>query len=60
MAQDAAYYRSQAERCRRLAKACAEREARILNDMAAEYEAKAAAPVEAGRLPQLQDHSLRA
>lgn len=42
MAQDMAYFKAQAERCRRLAKASAEREAHILNDMAAEFDLKAA------------------
>ena len=38
---DASYLRKQARRCRRLARASAEREAKILDDMADEYEAKA-------------------
>ena len=38
---DAAYFRKRAARCRRLAKECAEREARHLNDIADEFEAKA-------------------
>ncbi len=38
---DAAYFRTQALKCRRLARSSDEREARILDDMADEYEAKA-------------------
>jgi hypothetical protein len=38
---DAAYFRKQATKCRQLARASQDREARILDDMAAEYEAKA-------------------
>jgi hypothetical protein len=38
---DAAYFRKQATKCRQLARASQEREARILDDMAAEYAAKA-------------------
>ena len=40
---DARLYRAQAERCRRVAALAQEREAKILNDMANEYEAKARA-----------------
>jgi hypothetical protein len=36
-------YRDEARRCRRLAKHAAPREQKILNDLADEYEAKAAA-----------------
>lgn len=40
-APDAAFYLKQAEQCRRLARTAQAREARILQDMADEYEAKA-------------------
>jgi hypothetical protein len=56
MSQDAAYFRAQAERCRRLASASAKREVHILNDMAAEYDAKAALLERTGLLSQLQGH----
>jgi hypothetical protein len=39
--EDTAYFQIQAQRCRRLARSCQQREAKILNDMADEYEAKA-------------------
>ena len=38
---DAAYFRTQASKCRRLARDALEREAKILNEMAEEYDAKA-------------------
>lgn len=40
-APDEAYHRTQAERCRRLARQADEPTARILSDMAAEHELKA-------------------
>lgn len=40
---DFQHFTAQAERCRRLARHADEREARILKDMAADYEAKARA-----------------
>ncbi len=39
--EDAAHYRAQAIKCRRLARRADPREATILNDMADEYDAKA-------------------
>ena len=38
---DVADFLKKAERCRRLARGCQQREANILNDMASEYEVKA-------------------
>ena len=38
---DAAYFRTQANKCRRLARDALEREAKILKDMADEYDVKA-------------------
>jgi len=38
---DAAYFRTQATKAHRLARSSNEREAKILSDLAAEYEAKA-------------------
>jgi DNA anti-recombination protein RmuC len=57
MAQDVAYFKAQAERCRRLARASAEREANILNGMAAEFDAKAAELGQTRLQPLLQVRS---
>ena len=46
---DPALYKAQAERCRRLGAMAEEREAKMLNDLADEYEAKARAVLDGKR-----------